>query len=136
MNKLGIEENKEYVETCFYEIFKQLNYHLKSADMNNIIYGNEFSEFIFIHDMQQYGYMIFMNLHYRNVSTDNQFDLQDVLDYLFEIDAKKIIDHYHQKMITQEKAYSILIEKHMLEIIKNNDFTWEEGLKLKTQKDW
>jgi hypothetical protein len=133
MSKLQIDENKEYIEMCFQKVFRKLNYHLKSADMNTVIYGNDYSELIFIYDMQQYGHMIFMNLHYKNIKTKNQFNIQSILDYLFEIDTKKIIDDYHQKMITEEKTYSLLIEKYMLEIIKNNDFNWEEGLKYKIQ---
>lgn len=135
MNELQIDENKEYIETCFQEIFRKINYQLKSVDMNYIVYGNEYSELIFGYDMQQYGRMIFMNLNYKNSKTKIQFSVQRVLDYLFKIDTKKIIEDYHQKRTTEEKAYALLIEKYMLDIIINNDFLWEEELKYKIENN-
>ncbi len=128
-NELTIEENKEYIIICFEKIFKIIDYKIKSADRNQIIYGNEFSELIFYYDMQQYNHMIFSNLYYKNRKTDNEFLLDKILNILFEINTEAEIKNYHENMITKEKAYAKLIEKHILDIIKDNDFSWEEKLK-------
>ncbi len=128
MNQPQIDENREYIASCFTKTFSELDYYLKSADMNAIIYGNDHSELIFIYDMQQYGQMIFMNLHIKNTKTQNQFDIKTILDSLFEINTKQILEEYHKKQITQEKTYSLLVEKYLFETIKSNDFSWEEKL--------
>lgn len=128
-NELTIEENKEYIIICFEKIFKIIDYKIKSADRNQITYGNEFSELIFYYDMQQYNHMIFSNLYYKNKKTGNEFLLDKILNILFEINTEAEIKNYHENMIPKEKAYAKLIEKHMLDTIKGNDFSWEEKLK-------
>lgn len=126
---LSIEDNNEHIKEHFNTLFLEFNYELKSMNYTEIIYGNRYSELIFIYDGQQYERMNFTNLHYKNVKNESQFDIKTIFKHLFKMDVSLLLNDFHKKMITQENAYAILIEGNMKSLIKNNDFSWEDDLK-------
>jgi|GEM_PF-7007738 len=134
-----VKEERKFVEEIFAEILEKGNFSLYDDSRSSLVYDSmEFNlefQYEYRYERMNYG-----GLYVRLTENDNVYRLQDLIEFF---DAEKrawqeIIQPYKEKNDIALRIHAGVITSHLMEIITNEDISWEEDFKafLKTKQPY